>query len=285
MTPRWYQHWWWVVLAAWGVVACMAPLLGDAINQISLPRMFAEPGAGLWLGADELGRAILPRVLAGAAISAPLAALVVTATLIFGASFGAVIGWCGGTLELLAIRVMELFQAFPGLLLAIALAGLLGPGLGNVALALCVVGWVGFARLARAQTASLKHREHVLAARALGTPSWRILLIHVLPLMAGPLLVEATFAFASTIAAEAGMSFLGLGAQPPTPSWGSMLREATQFLLIAPHMLLGPGLAIISLVMAVQTAGERLRDYWQAPASLSPSLRSSQRRDSIIMTR
>ncbi len=282
MTSRWYQHWWWVVLAAWGVAACIAPLLGDAINQISLPRMFAVPGAGLWLGADELGRAILPRVLAGAAISAPLAALVVATTLSFGTAFGIVIGWCGGTLELIAIRVLDLFQAFPGLLLAIALAGLLGPGLGNVALALCVVGWVGFARLARAQTASLKHREHVLAARALGTPNWRILLIHVVPLLAGPLLVEATFAFAATIAAEAGMSFLGLGAQPPTASWGSMLREATQFLLIAPHMLLGPGLAIISLVMAVQTAGERLREYWLVPGGFPigkpSSLRSSQRR-------
>ena len=143
MTPRWYQHWWWVVLAAWGVVACMAPLLGDAINQISLPRMFAEPGAGLWLGADELGRAILPRVLAGAAISAPLAALVVTATLIFGASFGAVIGWCGGTLELLAIRVMELFQAFPGLLLVLRLRAYLAQALATWrSRSVWLAGWV-----------------------------------------------------------------------------------------------------------------------------------------------
>jgi peptide/nickel transport system permease protein len=284
MTRRWCQNWWWVVLAVWGVAASTAPWWGQAVNEISLSRMFAVPGVGLWLGADELGRAILPRVLAGAAISAPLAALVVAITLSFGAIFGIVIGWRGGTLELIAIRVLDLFQAFPGLLLAIALAGLLGPGLGNVALALCVVGWVGFARLARAQTASLKYREHVLAARALGTPNWRILLIHVVPLLAGPLLVEATFAFAATIAAEAGMSFLGLGAQPPSASWGSMLREATQFLLIAPHMLLGPGLAIISLVMAVQTAGERLREHWQVPGSFPignpPSLRANAKQSS-----
>ncbi|MGD9603474.1 MAG: ABC transporter permease, partial [Gammaproteobacteria bacterium] len=162
-------------------------------------------------------------------------------------------------------RVMDLFMAFPGLLLAIALAGLLGPGLANVAIALAVVGWVGFARLARAQTAALKARDHVLVARALGTPTWRILGVHVLPLLAGPLVVEATFAFAATIAAEAGLSFLGLGAQPPTPTWGNMLREATHFLLIAPHMLLGPGVAIVSLVMAVQAAGERLRVRWEVP--------------------
>lgn len=265
MSHRLRRDWWLVVIGAWGLAAVFTPLLGDTLHRIDLPRMFAAPGAGLWLGADELGRAIAPRVIAGAAISAPLAALVVAASLGFGAAFGIAAGWCGGTFELLAIRCMDLFQAFPGLLLAIALAGLLGPGLSNVAFALCLVGWVGFARLARTQTASLKHREHVLVAHALGTPTLQILRIHVVPLLAGPLLVEATFAFAGAIAAEAGMSFLGLGAQPPTASWGSMLREAMQFLLIAPHMLLGPGLAIMSLVMAVQVAGERLREYWQVP--------------------
>lgn len=262
---RLFRYWWLVIIGAWGLAALAAPLLGDSINRIDLPRMFAAPGSQLWLGADELGRAIAPRVIAGAAITAPLATLVVFASLGFGAAFGIAVGWCGGPLELFAIRGMDLFQAFPGLLLAIALAGLLGPGLGNVAFALCLVGWVGFARLARAQTASLKQREHVLVARALGTPSLQILRRHIVPLLAGPLSVEATFAFAGAIAAEAGMSFLGLGAQPPTASWGSMLREATQFLLIAPHMLLGPAFAIISLVMAVQVAGERLREYWQVP--------------------
>jgi peptide/nickel transport system permease protein len=257
-----WQYWWVLLLAAWVIATVLSQRVAPEINQVELARMFAPPSSELWLGADELGRAIAPRVLAGAAISVPLAALVVIISLLVGATFGLLVGWCGGALELVAIRVMDLFQAFPGLLLAIALAGLLGPGVGNVVWALCLVSWVGFARLARAQTASLKHREHVLVARALGTSTPWILLRHVLPLLAGPLLVEATFAFAATIAAEAGMSFLGLGAQPPSPAWGSMLREATQFLLIAPHMLLGPTLAIVSIVLAVQAGAERLRVRW-----------------------
>lgn len=261
----WLRQWWLGVLLVWGIAAACAPLYGDVANQIDLPRMFTPPSRALWFGADELGRAIVPRVLVGAGISAPLAAGVVAISLLAGGLFGVTVAWCGGTIDALAARGMDLFMAFPGLLLAIALAGILGPGLDNVAFALCLVGWVGFARLARAQTASLKQREHVLVARALGTPAWRLLWMHIVPLLAGPLLVEATFAFAATIAAEAGMSFLGLGAQPPTATWGNMLREATQFLLIAPHMLLGPGLAIVSLVMAVQAAGERLRVRWQIP--------------------
>jgi len=257
--------WWVVVLGVWALAAACAPWYGDTVNHLDLERMFATPARGLWLGADELGRAIAPRVFVGAAVSAPLAALVVTVSLLGGALVGILAAWRGGALEACVVRAIDLFMAFPGLLLAIALAGVLGPGLGNVAIALCLVGWVGFARLARAQTASLKHREHVLVARALGTPPWRILAVHVVPLLTGPLLVEATFAFATTIAAEAGLSFLGLGAQPPTATWGNMLREAMQFLLIAPHMLLGPGIAVVSLVMAVQTAGERLRMRWAVP--------------------
>jgi peptide/nickel transport system permease protein len=160
---------------------------------------------------------------------------------------------------------VDVFQAFPGILLAIALAALLGAGLSNVIFALCAVGWVGFARLARAQTLSLKQRDHVAAARVLGVPTAQLLLRHVVPLLMGPLLVEAVFAFGGTIAAEAGMSFLGLGAQAPIPSWGNMLREAGHYLLLAPHMLLGPALAIVSLVLAVQAGGEHLRSRWQRP--------------------
>lgn len=260
-------RWWWAsVLALWGLGALAVHWTGRDVNAIDLGRMFVPPSPGLWLGADELGRAIAPRVLAGAGLSLPLAALVVSVSLLVGSALGVVAGWCGGRLERWLVRSMDLFMAFPGLLLAIALAGLLGPGLGNVAFALALVGWVGFARLARAQTATLRARDHVLVARALGTPVWRILGVHVVPLLAGPLLVEATFAFAATIAAEAGLSFLGLGAQPPTATWGNMLREATQFLLIAPHMLVGPGFAILSLVVAIQAAGERLRERWALPS-------------------
>lgn len=156
--------------------------------------------------------------------------------------------------------VVDIFLAFPGILLAIALAGLLGPGLDNVVIALTTVGWVGYARLARAQVLSLKQREHVQAAEALGSNRWRIMRRHLLPLMAAPLIVEATFGVAAVIVAEAGLSFLGLGVQPPAASWGAMIRDGTRYLLVAPHLVLAPGLALLAVVLAVNLLGDRLRD-------------------------
>lgn len=257
------NRWWLFVMAGWLIAALGSPWWGADVNHVALPRMFAEPQPGLWLGADDLGRAIGPRVMAGAAISCPVAFVVVAISLVMGAAIGVVAAWIGGAWDVLASRIMDVFLAFPGFLLAIALAGLLGAGLNNVIFALCTVGWVGFARLARAQALSLKQREHVNAARVLGVSTPRLLMYHVVPLLMGPLLVEAVFAFAATIAAEAGMSFLGLGAQAPAPSWGNMLREAAQYLLIAPHMLVGPAMAIVSLVLAIQACGERLRTIIQ----------------------
>ena len=254
------HRWWMFVLVAWAVAAGCGIWLLAEVNQVALAQMFAPPRPGLWFGADDLGRAIGPRVLAGAAISCPVVALVVALSLSVGMIVGVSAAWLGGLWDLIAVRIMDVFLAFPGILLAIALAALLGAGMGNVIFALCTVGWVGFARLARAQVLSLKQREHVQAARVLGTPDFQLLRRHVVPLLMGPLVVEAVFAFGTTIAAEAGMSFLGLGAQAPTPSWGNMLREAAQYLLIAPHMLLGPSIAIVSLVLAIQAGGERLRE-------------------------
>jgi peptide/nickel transport system permease protein len=130
-------------------------------------------------------------------------------------------------------------------------------------IALSIVSWVGFARLSRAQTLSVKHRDHVIVAQALGTPVVTICRRHILPLILAPIIVEATFAIAAVIIAEAGLSFLGLGVQPPTPSWGAMIKEGTRYLLIAPHMALGPGLALFSIVIAVNALGDRLRDSLQ----------------------
>jgi peptide/nickel transport system permease protein len=136
----------------------------------------------------------------------------------------------------------------------------MGPGIGNLVLALCLVGWVGYARLARAQVLTLKQRDHVAAARALGTGRIRILLRHLLPLAAAPLIVEATFGVAGMVIAEAGLSFLGLGVQPPDASWGSMIRDGSRYMLVAPHLVLAPGLAIFLVVLAVNLLGDRLRD-------------------------
>ncbi len=251
------------VILAWLGSAAVAPLVLPTATAVDLTRMFARPQWALWLGADDLGRAIAPRVISGAGVSCPVALLVVAISFSVGSVLGITCAWCGGRLDFIGMRVMDACLAFPGILLAIALAGIMGPGLGNVVIALCSIGWVGFARLARAQTLSVKHREHVLVAEAMGVRPDHILMRHVWPLVLAPLLVEASFAFASAIAAEAGMSFLGLGVQPPTPSWGSMLREAAQFLLIAPHLMLGPALAIVSLVFSVQILGERLRAHLQ----------------------
>ena len=159
------------------------------------------------------------------------------------------------------VRIIDIFIAFPGILLAIALAGLLGPGIANAVIALAVVGWVGFARLARAQTLTVKHREHIDAARSLGTGRWRIGARHLLPLITAPLIVEATFGIASVVIAEASLSFLGLGVQPPAASWGSMIRDGTRYMLVSPHMVLAPGLAILLVVLSINLLGDRLRDW------------------------
>ena len=147
----------------------------------------------------------------------------------------------------------------------VALAGVLGPGIGNVVLALTAFGWAGVARLVRAQTRSLRQRDHVQVARAHGVSVPRVMLRHVLPLLVGPLLVVMTFAAAAVIVAEAGLSFLGLGVQPPTPSWGSMIRDGTRYLLVAPHRVVVPGIGLASVVVAINLLGDHLRDRWPPP--------------------
>ena len=177
-----------------------------------------------------------------------------------GTLIGIFAAWFGGWWDTVTVLVIDIFMAFPGILLAIALAGLLGPGVMNAVIALSVVGWVGFARLSRAQALTIKQREHVNAARALGTGTAGITMRHLLPLGAAPLIIEATFAIAGTVIAEASLSFLGLGVQAPHASWGSMIRDGTRYMLVAPHMVLAPGLAIFLVVLSINLLGDRLRD-------------------------
>ncbi len=248
------------VVGLWLLLALAGPYLAVDPNRIDLPRILLGPGASGLLGHDELGRSVAARLVAGARTSCLAALLVVTLSALLGTAIGLLSAWLGGIWDLVVARVIDVFLAFPGILLAIALAGVLGPGLSNVVLALVVVGWVGYARLARAQTLSLKHRDHVLAARALGTPVARILLRHLLPLVAAPLIVEATFGVAGVVIAEAGLSFLGLGVQPPAASWGSMIRDGSRFMLVAPHLVLAPGLAVLLVVVSINLIGDALRD-------------------------
>ncbi len=249
-----------VILLFWVLAALAAPLLGMSPDEIQLEKILAYPDVHAWLGYDDLGRDILARLLAGAGVSLTVAVAVTAVTIAFGTMMGLLGGYFGGWPDRLLIHVTDVFLAFPGILLAIAFAAVLGPGLDNLILALCLTSWVGYARLTRAQALSLRGRQHVLAAQSLGASTSRILLRHVLPLLAAPLLVEMTFSVASLVIAEASLSFLGLGIQAPHASWGSMLRDGVRYLLVAPHYVLAAGLSLMSLVLAVNVIGDRLRD-------------------------
>jgi peptide/nickel transport system permease protein len=248
------------ILILWLLLAIVGPWLPLQPNYITLPNILQPPSTTAWLGYDDLGRPLLDRLIMGARTSFFVAGGVVLVSLSIGTLIGMISGWLGGYMDLIIVQLMNIFLAFPGILLAIALSGLLGPGIENVVFALSVVGWVGFARLARAQTLSLKRREHVLAATALGAKTPRILWHHVLPLLVAPLIIEATFGVAGIVIAEAGLSFLGLGVQPPTASWGSMIRDGTRYMLVAPHIVLAPGLVLLLVVLSVNLLGDRLRD-------------------------
>jgi peptide/nickel transport system permease protein len=247
-------------LACLAVAAALAPwLAGDPLGVDLGARLVAPSGAHL-LGCDALGRDVLARLLYGARISLVVATAVVAISLGVGVLVGAIAGWAGGWTDEAIGRLIDVLLAFPGLLLAIALAAILGPTLPNVVLALSVLGWTGYARLTRAQVEALRGRDFVHAARALGVRPARIVTRHLLPLVAPVLLVQATFGLSAAIVAEASLSFLGLGAPPPTPSWGAMLDEGRTFMLVAPHLVLAPGVALVATVICLQLVGDGLRD-------------------------
>ena len=249
-----------IILLGWCLLAVTATIFPLQPDRILLQKILVSPEWHSWLGYDDLGRPIADRLILGARTSLVVAFCVVTITFIVGTFIGVFAGWFGGWWDTITVLILDIFIAFPGILLAIAMAGLLGPGLMNAVIALVTVGWTGFARLARAQTLTIKQREHITAARALGTGTCRIVFRHVLPLILAPLIVEGTFAIAGTVIAEASLSFLGLGVQPPAASWGSMIREGTRYMLVAPHMVLAPGIAIFLVVLSINLLGDILRD-------------------------
>jgi peptide/nickel transport system permease protein len=211
-------------------------------------------------GLDELGRDIFSRVLAGARVSLLVGLTVVGISSALGVFLGSVAGYFGGWLDDVISRVIDVLLAFPGILLAIALVAVLGPSLANVVMALSVIGWVGYARLVRGQVLKARELEFVQAARALGARTPRILLRHVVPTAVPAVVVQATLGMAGAILAEASLSFLGLGVQPPTPSWGTMLNGGRLHLLDAPHLTIFPGAAIAMLVLGFNFLGDGLRD-------------------------
>jgi len=249
------------ILLTWLLMAVLGPMLPLHPDAIQLPMILHGPQWHEWLGYDDLGRPIVDRLVLGAATSFYVAFWVVLVSVFVGSLVGAVSGYLGGAVDAVVVRIIDIFLAFPGILLAIAMAGVMGPGMENVVVALSVVGWVGYARLARAQVLSLKHRDHVVAAVALGRRPLAIVVHHLLPLIGAPLIVEATFGVAGVVIAEAGLSFLGLGVQPPAASWGNMIRDGSRYMLVAPHMVLAPGVALMLVVLSVNLLGDRLRDW------------------------
>ncbi|GAK52325.1 putative dipeptide ABC transporter [Candidatus Moduliflexus flocculans] len=220
------------------------------------------PSAAHWFGQDKLGRDIFSRMMYGSRISIWVGLATVSISLIIGVTIGAISGYYGGFIDELFMRIVDILMAFPGILLAIAMVAVLGPGLNHVILALCLIGWVGYARLVRGQVLFLRELDYVTAARALGAKPARIIAVHLIPNLLAPVIVEATFGMAGAILAEASLSFLGLGAQPPTPSWGAMLNDGRDYLLFAPHHTTFPGLVIMLVVLGFNFVGDGLRDYF-----------------------
>ena len=225
---------------------------------IDLRLALAGPTASHPLGCDALGRDMLARLLYGARLSLMVSLSVVGLSLVVGSLIGGSAALAAGRIDSIVMRLVDVVLAFPGFLLAIALAAILGPSLTDVVIALTAMGWTGYARLVRGEILSLRERDYVYAAEALGASRARILMHHLLPGIAGPIAVQATFGLGGIIVAEASLSFLGLGAMPPTPSWGNMLDAGRAFLLVAPHLTTVPGIAIGLAVLGFNLLGDGL---------------------------
>src|SRR5215212_3300174 len=246
-------------------VALFAPWIANYdVGATDLSMRYLAPSSAHWFGTDSTGRDIFSRVVFGARISLRVGIIVVTVSAIIGTMIGSLAGFYGGWVDrIVSGYVLNVFLAFPGLLLAIAMVAFLGAGLNKLILALCVIGWVGYARVMRAQVLKVREYDFVQAARALGARDWRILLFHVLPNAVQPLIVQASLGMAGAVLAEASLSFLGLGVPPPAPSWGVMLEEARDLATLqrAPHAMLVPGIAIALTVLAFNFLGDGLREY------------------------
>jgi peptide/nickel transport system permease protein len=258
-----------VIIALFFIVAIFAPLIAP-YSPIEQKQFTADspleerlkPTAGHPFGMDDLGRDVMSRVIFGARISMQVGVAVVLISAFLGTIIGAVSGYFGGWVDrLFSGFLFNVFLSFPSILLAIAMVAFLGPNIQNVILALSVIGWVGYARLMRGQVLKVREYDFVTAARALGAGNFRIIFRHVLPNAIQPLIVQASLGMAGAVLSEASLSFLGLGVQPPTPSWGVMLNDARSFLRVAPHLLIVPGLAVMLTVLAFNFVGDGLREW------------------------
>jgi len=252
-----------ILVITFSLFAIFAPWIAPQNPAlINLPARLQPPTFAHWCGTDELGRDILSRIIYGARISMLVGTSVVVGSLGLGLIIGSTAGYYGGRVDrVVNVIVMNAFLSFPGILIAIAFVAFRGPGIFNLVLALSLGGWVGYARLVRAQVLAVREREFIEAARAIGASDLRIIVRHILPNIIQPVIVQAAIGMAGAILAEATMSFLGLGVPPPTASWGTMLNDGRAHLFDAPHLVLFPAAAVMLAVLAFNFIGDALRDY------------------------
>ena len=254
------------------LIALFAPLVAPSDPNVQdTSRRLEAPSKQHLLGLDDLVRDVFSRIVWGARVSLRVGFSVVLLAAAIGVTLGAISGYFGGAIDVLVMRLCDILLAFPGILLAIALVAVLGPSLNNVILALATIGWVGYARLVRGQVLKVREMEFVTAAKALGAKSPRVILLHVLPNVINPVIVMATLGLGGVILSEAALSFLGLGVQPPTPSWGAMLTSGRRYLGLANHLAIFPGAAIMLAVMGLNFLGDGLID------ALDPKFRKEMR--------
>lgn len=242
------------LLAPW--IAPHDPVLMNTEHRLE------KPSAMYYLGTDHLGRCILSRIMYGARVSLGISFVVLVMIMFLGILVGTIAGYAGGKTDYVIVGVIDVLLAFPGLILALVIAGMLGPSITNVMIAMASVQWVGYARIIRGMVASVKEKEYVQAARSGGSKHFPLIWRHILPNVLSPVIVLATLDMGSTILAISGMSFLGLGAQPPNPEWGAMLNDGLPYMYMAPWVMIFPGLAILITVLAFNLMGDGLRDFF-----------------------
>ncbi len=245
------------------LLAALSPVLAswDKVQRQELTSRLESPDSKHWMGRDQLGRDVMTRIIYGARVSMLVGLSVVSISATIGVMLGAMAGYKGGwTDRIVSNFLFNVFLSFPGILLAIAMVAFLGPSIKNLIIALSVIGWVGYARLMRAQVLKVREYDFVQAARALGANDLRILIRHILPNSIQPLIIQASLGMAGMILAEAGLSFLGLGVPEPIPSWGKMIDDSREFWFTAPHLFIFPGVMIALSVLAFNFLGDGLRE-------------------------